>query len=67
MPYITLGETDGVDTLSVPRYDDTVSSAVRVPMGFPFGNFTHAAVYVSSPALGKYIRMKLFTGLGFTV
>ena len=47
MPYITLGVTDGVDTLSVPRVRNAVSNAIKVPMGIPFGNFTHRATYVS--------------------
>ena len=54
MPYITLGMTDGVDTLSVPRLDDAVSNAIKVPMGIPFGNFTHRATYVS-PSLFEAI------------
>ena len=54
MPYITLGTTTGVATLSVPSYDDGVSARIRVPVGFPFGNSTHTRVYVSPSALGKY-------------
>jgi len=53
MSYITLGVTDGVDTLSAPSRDDAVSAAVTVPMGFPLGNFTHTAVYVSQSPFGK--------------
>ena len=61
MPYITLGVTDGVDTLSVPSDDDAVSAAVRVPMGFPLGNVTHTAAYVSSSPFGRHTGyMKLF-------
>ena len=61
MPYITLGVTDGVDTLSAPSDDDAVSAAVRITMGFPFGNFTHTAVYVSPSPFGRHTGyMKLF-------
>ena len=53
LPYVTLGMTEGVDTLSVPSEDDAVSAAVMVPMGFPFGNSTHTTVYVSPSAFGR--------------
>ena len=57
VPYITLDVTEGVDALTVPSEDDAVSAVVLVPMGFPFGNFIHTAVYVSPSAFGGDITL----------
>ena len=44
IPYITLGETGGVVTQSVPVQDDGVSSPISID--FPFGSQTQSTVYV---------------------
>ena len=44
VPYITLGETEGVITQSVPPLDDGVSLPIDV--NFPFGAQIQSTVYV---------------------
>ena len=44
LPYITLGETEGVTTQSVPPQDDGVSLPINV--NFPFGSQIQSTVYV---------------------
>ena len=44
VPYITLGETEGVITQSVPPLDDGVSLPIDV--NFPFGSQIQSTVYV---------------------
>ena len=51
LPYIALGTTDGVEREYVGHFDDGVSHAIHIPNGFPFGNFIHSSVYVSTESL----------------
>ena len=44
LPYIILGETEGVATQSVPPEDDGVSLSIDV--NFPFGSQNQSTVYV---------------------
>lgn len=48
LPYLTLGVTPGVDTLTVPAIDDGASSAIPIPTGFPIGNTNQSTAYVST-------------------
>ena len=44
IPYISLGETDGVTTESVPFVDDGLSPPIRVQ--FPLGSQYQSEIYV---------------------
>ncbi len=46
LPFIELGATTGVRTVSLPAQNDGISSVINVPTGFPFTNTTQIAVYV---------------------
>ena len=46
MPYIALGETEGVQTDAVPNVYEGVSSPIEVV--FPMGYQIHSTIYVSS-------------------
>ena len=46
LPYIILGETEGVTTMSVPAVDDGVSEPINVSI--PFGSQIESTVYVGS-------------------
>ena len=45
MPYIALGETEGVQTDAVPNVDDGLSLPIDV--AFPMGSRIHSTIYVS--------------------
>ena len=45
MPYIALGETEGVQTDAVPNVDDGLSLPIDV--AFPMGTRIHSTIYVS--------------------
>ena len=46
LPYISLGETEGVQTLSVPPADDDVSEAIQMEFPIGFSIETQIQVYV---------------------
>ena len=52
-PYISLGETFGVATQSVPAVDDGVSSPISVQ--FPFGSEIESTVYVCGDNIMLYL------------
>ena len=52
LPFIELGATSGVSTVSLPAQDDGVSGAINVPTGFAFANTSQTTVYVR-PLIGQ--------------
>ena len=46
----------------LPPSDDSASVAINVPIGFPFGNNTHTAVYVSIPNVMTTVMALLICG-----
>ncbi len=46
LPFIELGATTGVRTVSLLAQNDGVSGVINVPTGFPFANTTQTTVYV---------------------
>lgn len=48
LPFLELGRTAEVDSVTLPALDDGLSGAVNIPIGFALGNSTQTAVYVSA-------------------
>ena len=51
LSFLTLGETTGVSSGSLPEFgsgDEGSSNIINIPDGFPFGETMQTSVYVSS-------------------
>ncbi len=46
LPFLPLGTTTGIETISVPPFDDGSSSAIPITIPFPVGVTQHTVVYV---------------------
>ena len=46
LPFIELGRTAGVDSVTLPALNGGLSGAVDIPIGFSLGNSTQTVVYV---------------------
>ena len=46
LPFIPVGVTFGVDETVLPDSDDDTSDAIRIPIGFPFGDSNQTQFYV---------------------
>jgi len=47
LPFVEIGTTSGINRNYLPSYDDSISDSISVPVGFAFGNATHAQLRVS--------------------
>ena len=57
LPFIELGRTGGVDSVTLPALNGGLSGTVDIPIGFSLGNSTHTVVYVSaSPSQSMHHR-----------
>ena len=69
LPYIEMGETEGVSTFSLPMTDDTLSQPISIDVIFPMGNYIESHVHVcigviKPPYLIHLLTKTLFLQVG---